>query len=75
MKDYGVRLTHKPSGLVVESFEEEDKEENKEIAFARMRVLLDERAHPEIANEEYPFAGATSQKPVRMYTGLGFSRG
>ena len=72
VNDVGVRVTHKATGLVVACTDEDKKFKNEEIAFARMRVLLDERLHPENKKQPYRYPEYSPKKSVRVYKGEHF---
>jgi protein subunit release factor B len=44
----GVRLTHRPSGLVVTATERRSQHANREAAFSRMAAKLEELQRPEV---------------------------
>ena len=60
----GVRLTHLPTGITVTARESRSQHRNRQIALARLRAALEERARPEVPR--IPTRTPRSEKRKRM---------
>ena len=60
----GVRLTHLPTGITVTARESRSQHRNRQIALARLRAALEERARPEVPR--IPTRTPRSEKRKRL---------
>ena len=60
----GVRLTHLPTGISVTARDSRSQHRNRQIALARLRAALEERARPEVPR--IPTRTPASEKRKRM---------
>ena len=60
----GVRLTHLPTGITVTARESRSQHRNRQIALARLRAALEERARPEVPR--IPTQTPRSEKRKRL---------
>ena len=60
----GVRLTHLPTGITVTARDSRSQYRNRQIALARLRTALEERARPEVPR--IPTRTPRSEKRKRM---------
>jgi len=62
--DSAVRLTHLPTGISVTARDSRSQHRNRQIALARLRAALEERARPEV--QRIPTRTPASEKRKRM---------
>lgn len=61
--DSAVRLTHRPTGIVVTATEQRSQHQNRSVAWARLRAELVQRADQHVADEVNDRRAATLQAP------------